>query len=239
MESLLFASFVAGFLTVLAPCLLPLLPVVIGGSLVGGNKRNPYIIIGSLLLSVVLFTLIIEGLSLLFYIPPYIWSYIAATLVLLVGLSFLAPSLWTNLPFIRKLANKSNTTLGKGTQRKGILGDVTIGASLGPAFSSCSPTFLIILAIVLPRGFFEGLLYLIVYALGLGVVLLFIALLGQKAIEKLNIFADGGGWFKKIMGIIMIIIAIMIYAGFDKTVGSLLLDIGLFDTTQLELMVQP
>ena len=80
MESLLIASFIAGFLTVLAPCLLPLLPVVIGGSL-GGAKRNAYIIIGSLLLSVIVFSIIIEGLSTLFYIPQDVWVYIAGALV--------------------------------------------------------------------------------------------------------------------------------------------------------------
>jgi cytochrome c-type biogenesis protein len=47
---LLLISFIAGILTVLAPCVLPLLPVIIGGSLSGNTKQKsrPYIIAASL-----------------------------------------------------------------------------------------------------------------------------------------------------------------------------------------------
>jgi cytochrome c biogenesis protein CcdA len=42
--TLLFTSFLAGLLTVIAPCILPLLPVIVGGSLTGKNKWKPLII---------------------------------------------------------------------------------------------------------------------------------------------------------------------------------------------------
>ncbi len=237
MGSLLLASFVAGFLTVLAPCLLPLLPVVIGGSLASDKetKRNPYIIILALLVSVVVFTLIVDGISSLFYVPQEFWQNFAATLVLFIGLTFLFPSLWSKIPFISNFYASSNKALGKGVSRSGVLGDILIGGSLGPVFTSCSPTYFIIIATVLPSSFFDGLLYLFAYAAGLGVVLLFISLVGQTAVSKLNILANNKGWFKRTIGIIMIIIAILIYTGIDKKLSTKLLDFGFIDATQLEL----
>jgi len=41
-------SLVAGVLTVLAPCVLPFLPVIVGGSLGHGSRRRPYLIAASL-----------------------------------------------------------------------------------------------------------------------------------------------------------------------------------------------
>lgn len=237
MESLLLASFVAGFLTVLAPCLLPLLPVVIGGSAVSGkgNKWGPYIIIGTLLASIIVFTLIIEGLSSLFYISDTVWRVLSGVVLLFVGLTFVFPSFWYRLPFVSRFSITTNKQLGKSAQSSGVFRDVFVGISLGPVFTSCSPTYLLILAVVLPRSLAEGALYLSSYVLGLGIVLLFIALLGQTVVEKLMKLTGGESKFKLIVGVIMLLIALAIFTGFDKTLGSLFLDLGLFDISQLEI----
>ena len=138
------------------------------------------------------------------------------------------------MPFIRRLSISSNKAIGAGAGRSGVLGDIAIGAALGPAFSACSPTYLLILAAILPAGFFEGILYLTAYAAGLGVVLLFIALLGQTLIERLVKVSNERGWFKRSIGILLIIISIVIFTGTDKVIGSYLLDIGFIDATQFE-----
>ena len=52
-------AFIAGVLTVLAPCVLPLLPVIVGGSVSGGvNRARAYTVALSLGVSVILFTLL-------------------------------------------------------------------------------------------------------------------------------------------------------------------------------------
>ena len=232
--SLIIASFVAGFLTVLAPCQLVFLPVIIGGSL-SDTERNPYRIIGSLLLSIIIFTLIIRGLALVLFIPNEIWIYIAGVLVLAVGVTFLIPSLWTRLPFISRTSGITQKIIGSNMQRTGLWSDVAIGAALGPAFSSCSPTFLLILTLVLSVQFLEGVLYLIIFLLGLGVMLLFIALLGQTFANRLLSVADAQGWFKRTMGILIILVGLAILTGFDKVIEEKVLDLGFITGEQLEL----
>ena len=61
---LLLVSFIAGVLTVLAPCILPLLPVIVGGSLTGegkdAQKKKVFTIVLSLGLSVIVFTFLLK-----------------------------------------------------------------------------------------------------------------------------------------------------------------------------------
>src|SRR6266550_4362545 len=87
---LFIVSFVAGVLTVLAPCILPLLPIIIGGStLQQKDYRKPIIITASLALSVVVFTLLLKASTVLLMIPPYVWQILSGGIVLLFGLSLL------------------------------------------------------------------------------------------------------------------------------------------------------
>ncbi|USN58208.1 MAG: hypothetical protein H6767_08005 [Candidatus Peribacteria bacterium] len=44
-----------------------------------------------------------------------------------------------------------------------MLGSILVGISLGPVFSSCSPTYAIILAVILPTSFLFGLVNLFAY----------------------------------------------------------------------------
>src|ERR1035438_1112165 len=96
---LLLISFIAGILTILAPCVLPLLPVIIGGSLGGKTKGKvrPYIIAGSLAGSIVVFTLLLKLSTLLINLSPNDLDYIAGSLVAGLGLVSIFPELWEKL----------------------------------------------------------------------------------------------------------------------------------------------
>ena len=134
----------AGILTVLAPCILPLLPVVIGSSETEGRRisRRALVVIGSLSISVVLFTLLLKATTLLIVIPQVFWSVFSGTIIVLVGLAIVFPSLWSRIPFVQKISILSNKAVGTGYQKKNYSGDALIGLALGPVFTSCSPTYL-------------------------------------------------------------------------------------------------
>lgn len=225
MLSLLFVSFIAGILTVFVPCIFPLLPVIIGGS-VSDSKRNSYIIIGSLVVAIVLFTIVIKVSTDFLGIPAEFWHQISGVLVALVGLTFVFPTMWSKVPFVTKLHKKSNTALSGGHGKPGVAGDIIIGSALAPAFTSCSPTYLLILAAILPSSLFEGGVYLLAYALGVGTILLFVALIGQSLVQKLGWLSDGNNVFRKVIGVIIFLVGIMLVTGYDKVFESWLLDIG-------------
>lgn len=229
-------SFVAGVLTILAPCILPLLPVIVGRSITDStlSKRRVVIVVLSLGLSVILFTLILKVSSIFVNIPQDFWRYISAGIIFIFGLVTIFPNLWENISVLSGISQKSNKVLMEGYKKNNIWGDVIVGASLGPIFSACSPTYFVILATVLPVSFALGLLYLFVYTFGLCLALLIVSLLGQKIMSKLNFAMDANGWFKKTLGVIFILVSIAIFTGYDKTLQISLLNGGFFDVTKVE-----
>ena len=173
-------TFVAGVLTVLAPCILPVLPVVIGSSAAGKSKWTPYVVVGSLGVSIVAFTFLLKASTAFIMVPPEFWTYFAGAIFILFGLTLVFPTLWESLPGLARASASSNKLLGAGFQKKSLYGDAIVGAALGPIFSTCSPTYFLILASVLPVSYFLGTLYILAYVAGLASVLLPLALLGDR-----------------------------------------------------------
>jgi len=233
---LLLISFIAGILTVLAPCILPLLPVIIGHSITGTtpSRRRLFVVVASLGISVILFTLLLKASSLLIDIPQDFWKWISGGIIFLFGLTMVFPDLWEKFSLANTLSIKSNKVLTKGYQKNSVWGDVIIGASLGPIFSACSPTYFVILATVLPVSLLLGIVYLFTYVLGLSLALIFVALLGERIMAKVGKVSDPRGWFKKIFGVIFILVAIAIISGYDKKLQIGLLDAGFLDVTKIE-----
>ncbi|MCA9351039.1 sulfite exporter TauE/SafE family protein [Candidatus Saccharibacteria bacterium] len=234
--TLLILSFIAGVLTILAPCILPLLPIIIGGSIVeseNDKKENkwlkPVIITASLAVSVIVFTIIIKATTLVLGVPTNFWKFASGFIVIILGLNFLFPEYWTKISAKLGLFKTSNQALGKAYQKKGIMGSVLIGASLGPVFTSCSPTYALILATIIPASLFKGALYLSAYVLGLALTLLLVALVGQAFVDKLKWMADPNGLFKKVVGILFIVVGVSIMFGLDKKFETYLLDQGVYD----------
>ncbi len=106
--------------------------------------------------------------------------------------------------------------------------------ALGPVFSSCSPTYALILAIILPAGFAFGLLALVSYTLWLAVILFAIAIFGQKLIKNLAWASNPNGMFKKILGVIFVLVWITIMTGYDKKIEAAMLNAGFLNTTNFE-----
>lgn len=234
--TLLIISLVAGVLTVLAPCILPLLPVIVGRSLTDStlSKRRLFVVVTSLGLSIIIFTLLLKASTLFIDVPQDFWKWFSGGIIFIFGLVSLFPELWEKLSFTAVISQKSNVVMTQGFKKDTIWGDIVVGASLGPIFSACSPTYFVILATVLPVSIPLGILYLFTFSLGLALSLVFIALIGQKIVNKLGIASNPRGWFKRILGLIFIIVAIGIVSGYDKKLQISILDAGFLDVTKIE-----
>ena len=230
---LFFISFIAGVLTVLAPCVLPLLPVIVGGSLAQGNKWRTYTICVSLGLSVIIFTLLLKASTVFISIPQNVWEWISGGVLILFGIVMVFPQIWDRLGFVNIMNRSSNRLLATGYQRNSMYGDVIMGASLGPVFSSCSPTYFVILATVLPASFGMGLADLIAYAVGLSGFLFIIAIAGQKLVDKLGVTINPSGWFRRGIGILFLIVGLGVATGGEANLEAWLLSRG-FDVTVIE-----
>lgn len=221
----LIPSFLAGMLTVLAPCVLAILPVILGGTLGHKSPWRPLLITGSLGVSVLLFTLLLKATTALLGVPKEFWQIVSGAIVFLFGLTMVFPNAWSTLSFKLGLY-KSEKLLEKSGKQEGWKGAVLLGASLGPVFTTCSPTYAVILAVVLPESFLIGFINLLAYTFGLVLLLLLIGYGGQAVTKKLRFAVNPNGWFKKGLGVLLVLTGLMIITGFDKTIEAWVLQQG-------------
>ena len=233
----LLISFIAGVLTILAPCVLPVLPVIIGGSIGGKAKSStrPYIIGLSLALSIILFTLLLKVSTLLINIPSNALNWISGVLLIGLGLAATFPVQWEWLVVRLNWQAGSQRLLGK-TERNNdeITGPILVGLALGPVFASCSPTYAFILASVLPRSFGAGLVYLATYTIGLALALLVISLGGRGYIARFSWAVDTHSVFRRCLGGLFIVIGMVVIFGYQVKVETWVANHLPFDETKIE-----
>ncbi len=227
----------AGVLTILAPCILPLLPVIIGSSTVEDSKKissKSIRIIFSLALSVIVFTLLLKASTLLIDIPNSFWTWFSGSVIIILGLVMLFPSIWSRNKLVLKLKLFGDKKMATGHLKNNSVGDYVVGVSLGPVFSTCSPTYLFIIATVLPASFFVGFSYLIGFVIGLVFSLLLVAYFGQSIVNKFTQNSKKSELIKKIFGALILIVGISIITGLDKKLEAWILDSGYGATINFE-----
>ncbi len=229
-------SVFAGFLTVLAPCILPLLPIIIGTTDGGGRKisKRSLRVIGALSVSVIVFTLLLKATTLLISIPQSFWQHFSGAVIVFMGLVIIFPDLWTRIPLVSKLSISSNKAVGVGFQKKSTAGDVLIGAALGPVFTTCSPTYLFIIATILPASFVIGFVYLLGFVIGLAFALLLIAYFGERLTRVVGERMGTAEGIKKAFGVLILIVGLAIFTGYDKEIETKILDSGYGATIDFE-----
>ena len=165
-------AFVAGIVTAISPCVLPVLPIVLAGGATGGRRR-PYAIVAGLVASFTAFTLAATALLSALGLPDDLLRNIAIGVVLLVGVSLL-------LPPVGRLVERPFQALGRH-QPGDAGGGFLLGASLGLLFTPCAGPVIAAVAVLAATSRFsvESVLVTLSYALGAGVVLLLFALAAQ------------------------------------------------------------
>lgn len=235
-------SFLAGILTVFAPCILPLLPVIVGGGLEGSqkDKRRPYIVTASLVVSLVTFTLLLRASTRFIGIDPRVWSSISGVLVIAMGVFMLLPMIWARTISKVGIEHRSQKLLGKAyTTNNGTASAILIGAALGPVFNSCSPTYAWVIANVLPNSLASGLVHLFFYCLGLALVLLAVTLLGKRLTARLSWAINPGGLLQRSIAVIFILVGLFIMLGWDKKVQTYLVEKDFLHLISIETKLVP
>ncbi len=237
--TLLLISLLAGALSVLAPCIIATLPILLTRASSGNRKKSPLLIIASLLTSIFLFSLLLKASTLLIAVPTRTWQIISGCIIILFGLVSVFPSLWEKFSGSLKLQIRAQKKSGAALQATGPLGDILLGASLGPVFSACSPTYALIIASILPVSPLQGIVYLLVFLSGLGIVLFIITQAGSTAVKRLGWGINPHGWFKRTLGLVFILLGLLLATGIDKKIQASFVQAGWFDwQIQLESQLQ-
>jgi len=235
-------SYIAGLLTAFAPCVLPLLPIILGGSIdpKQRDRKRPFIIVGSLVVSLILFTILLKVSTVLIGVDPRVWTYVSGGLVIGLGLFMLFPDLWARVILKLGFEHRSQSLLGKAFKNKNsTLSAILIGAALGPVFSSCSPTYAYVVATVLPSSTALGMFYLSCYVLGVATSLLAIALVGRKLLDKIKWASDPRGWFQRGIAVVFILVGLLVVTGWDKRLQTVLVERDFTGVKSLEEKLVP
>ncbi len=172
-------AFVAGLITAVSPCVLPVLPIVLGGG-IGENRRRPYAIVAGLatcfLVSIVFATWILEELGL----PQDLLRDVSIGLLFLVALTLVVPQV--GLLIERPLARLSRGPSGD------LGGGFLLGCALGFVFVPCGgPAIGFVTSSAASRDFgVKTIAVAVAYTVGASAVLLAIALGGRSATTRLR-----------------------------------------------------
>ena len=222
-------SFLAGILTILAPCVLPVLPVILWGTLNESNYKRITTIICSFVLSIIIFTFLLKVSTVFITIDQQIWKSISGGILIIFWMISIYPAVREQC---KSLFGIKQISWPK--ESKSLWWQILLWASLGPIFTTCSPTYTLIIATILPLSLITGTISIILYALGLWFAVGMVAVFGKTLIKKLNIISDGDGRFKKVLWIVIVITGIAIITGFDKKIETSIIDAGRFGITSLE-----
>jgi cytochrome c biogenesis protein CcdA/thiol-disulfide isomerase/thioredoxin len=216
---LLLVGFVAGIITAVSPCVLPVLPIVLAGG-AAGERRRPYAIIAGLVASFTVFTLTATALLSALRLPQDTLRNAAIVLLFLLAASLLVPriGLLIEAPFARLSRWHAGGELGGG---------FLLGVSLGLVFVPCAGPVLATVTVLAAqhRVGLDAVLVTLFYALGAGLVLLLVAIGGQRATRRLR---AGRRWFRPALGAIMAAAVVGIVFNLDQTLQT---DLGSYSSS--------
>jgi len=178
-------GYLAGMLTLINPCILPVLPIVLA-SVLQGDRRGPLYLCAGMSLSFVVLGLGLARLGPALGVFPETVEGIAALVMVGFGLVMLVPALSARFAMATAgLANRADARIGRLDQASP-LGLFGAGAALGAVWSPCiGPTLGGAIALA-ARG--EGLVQaggiMVAFALGVSSVLLAVAYGAQATLAR-------------------------------------------------------
>ena len=230
---LLIFAFLAGIVTILSPCILPILPIVLSGT-VSGDKKRPYGIILGFILSFTFFTLFLTTIVRLTGIPTNTLRIIAGIVLLLFGLSLLIPAFQT---YIEKLFTKLSVFAPKANPHAGFWGGFVIGLTIGIVWTPCVGPILASVIALAATSQVTATTFLITltYSIGTAIPMFLIMYGGRNLLKKAPWLTQNTPKIQKAFGILMIIFSLAIFTNVDLQLEAYLASTPYgADLTQLE-----
>lgn len=197
-----FLAFLAGIISILSPCILPLLPAVLAYS-TGKGKYRPVAIVAGLALTFSLLGMAMAAFNQLFFSYQQYIKFGAVVVIVLLGIAMLTeytPGIFNSIPGM----------INVDPQKEGIAGGLLLGISLGIVWIPCTGPVLaaIIMGVLLKGGILFGGLLLFVYSMGLGIPMLLMAYFINVSGKKLSRISRYDVMVKKGAGAMLILVGL-------------------------------
>lgn len=218
MTLLIIFAFLAGIVTILSPCILPILPIILSSTLGGKDrgKSHPVGIIIGFIASFTFFTLFLSSLVKAIGISPDFLRNSSVFIIGLMGLAMLIPQVQNTLEIIfsklaSKIPNGQNSNIGFSS-------GLVIGFSLGLLWTPCvGPILASVISLAISGSVnFSAFLITIFYSLGTAIPMFIILISGRAVFQKIPWLLSKSGLIQKIFGFIMMFTAIGIFYNLDR-----------------------
>ncbi len=217
MPILVLFALLGGIVTILSPCILPILPIVLTGSVTGGKKR-PFGVVVGFIASFTFFTLFLTAIVKATGLDANILRVVAVAIVAFFGLSLIITPLQV---FVEKLfsplANLASKKQGAENQ-EGFWPGVILGISLGLVWTPCvGPILAAIIALAATSAVgATAVAIMLAYAIGTSIPLFAITVGGRRLLETHPWLLKNSQSIQKAFGVLMLVTALAIYLGWDR-----------------------
>ncbi|WP_318875815.1 cytochrome c biogenesis CcdA family protein [Sinorhizobium meliloti] len=215
-------GFLAGILSILSPCVLPLVPVVLSGA-VAQHRLAPLALAGGVALSFTAIGLFVATVGFSIGLDLAVFRMASAVLLVVAGGVLLIPRLQTQ--FATAAGPLSNWTQNRfgGMSSAGFSGQFGVGMLLGAVWTPCVGPTLGAASVMASRGDNLGLVAATMLAFGVGTALplLLLGLMSREALLRWRgNMASMASRLKMALGLLLIIAGAITLTGFDRVIQT-------------------
>ncbi|UVO53480.1 cytochrome c biogenesis CcdA family protein [Sphingomonas sp. SUN039] len=229
----------AGALTILSPCVLPLVPIVLG-SAAHQHRFGPLALAAGLVASFTIIGFVVATLGASTGFDGEVVRLFGAVLLVLAGIFLLVPAAQAYLTRAATPLADWASQRQAGLVRYGLAGQAAIGVLLGMVWSPCVGPTLGAATVLAAQGENLGQVALVMFAFGLGIaaVLLLIAFTSRAVFTRWRskLMAAGSGG-KRALGGLLLVVGVMIFTGIDRILEGVLVSASPEWLTELTTMI--
>lgn len=222
----LFWAYVAGLLTLINPCVLPLLPIIIASAM-QQTRLGPVALAAGLIVSFTVVGVVVTAFGHLIGLTPELLNQIAAILMIVFGLVLLVPrasGFFAQLA--TPMAGGANARLEQA-EGSGVRGQFGIGILLGAVWSPCiGPTLGGAISLAASgTGLSQAAVTMLFFGFGVSTMLLALAYGSREVLAKRQgHLMKAMPWARPLMGITLLIVGVALLLRVNHYIDTWLLD---------------
>ncbi len=219
-------AFLAGLLSTLSPCVLPLLPIVLGSAL-SEHRAGPLALAAGLALSFVVIGLVVATVGFAIGLDAGVFRMVAGVLLIAVGVVLLVPRLQAQFALAAgPVGNWTEQRFG-GFSTAGLGGQFAVGLLLGAVWSPCVGPTLGAASVLASQQSQLGSVAVTMLAFGIGAALplVLLGLASREAMMRWRARLLAAGRRGKLaMGAVLAATGLLIVTGADKAIETALVE---------------